>query len=114
MTLTKCSSNNNLQCRKKSSKYDSIKIRLFDTDVDRSVLAMNGVTKSQFETLNKKKKLLSHLSVWKSVARQYVDAGTPIIKPGMLRHLPDMLTIYEKVLADEISVVEKTIEQLVK
>lgn len=111
MTLTIVNTNRTPQRPKKSSKYDSLKIRLFDTDVFESVPL---ITNCQFEKLKKKKKLLSHLSVWKSVARQYVNAGTPITKPGMLKHLPDMLTIYEKVLADEISVVEKTIQQLVK
>jgi hypothetical protein len=109
MTLTSVNTNRTPQCPKKSSKYDSLKIRLFDTDVFESVPLFNRLTKCQFEKLKKKKKLLSHLSVWKSVARQYVNAGTPLTKPGMLKHLPDMLTIYEKVLADEISVVEKTI-----
>lgn len=114
MTLIKCNINKILQCRKKSSKYDSVRIRLFETDAVKSVLPFNGVTTDQVRLLKKKKTLLSHLSVWKSVARQYVDAGTPITKPGMLKHLPDMLGIYEKVVADEISVVEKTIQQLVK
>jgi hypothetical protein len=113
MTLTTVNTKRIPQRPKKLSKYDSVRIRLFD-DAVKSGLFFNGVTKDQVRLLKNKKALLSHLSVWRSVARQYVDAGTPMTKPGMLKHLPDMLGIYEKVVADEISVVEKTIQQLVK
>lgn len=56
--------------------------------------------------LGKKKQLLNHISLWKSIARQYTDLGTPLTKVGILKHLPGMLTIYEKVLVDEIIFIE--------